>query len=106
MPSFAEVSARRRWQQSPVTGKSTKETVKTIARGKPGRSGEPVVTTLVCSNYFARETAGAAGPRLSLLPPCSRDDVHSSGACLPRDGGRLSCFSLQDALSGNLPGDG
>src|SRR3981081_3187022 len=69
MPSFAEVSARRRWQQSPVTGKSTKETVKTIARGKPGRSGEPVVTTLVCSYHFARETAGAAGTRLSLLPP-------------------------------------
>jgi hypothetical protein len=107
MPSFAEVSARRRWQQSPVTGKSTKETVKTIARGKPGRSGEPVVTTLVCSNHFARETAGAAGTRLSLLPPFSRDDVHSSGACLPREGGRLSCFSLQDSLlAGNLPGDG
>src|SRR4051812_23519249 len=33
--SFA-VNARRRWQTSPVTGKSTKETVKTIARGMPG----------------------------------------------------------------------
>src|SRR5437762_10092153 len=45
--SFA-VNARRRWQQSPVTGKSTKETVKTIARGMSGCSGEPVVTMLVC----------------------------------------------------------
>jgi len=27
--------ARRRWQESPVTGKSTKETVKTIAQGMP-----------------------------------------------------------------------
>ena len=27
---------RRRWQESPVTGESTKETVKTIARGMPG----------------------------------------------------------------------
>jgi hypothetical protein len=26
---------RRRWQKSPVTEESTKETVKTIARGKP-----------------------------------------------------------------------
>src|SRR4051812_18429869 len=39
---------RRRWQQSPVTGKSTKETVKTIARGMPGVFGVTVVTMLVC----------------------------------------------------------
>jgi hypothetical protein len=31
---------RRRWQKSPVTGESTKETVKTIAQGRPGYSGE------------------------------------------------------------------
>src|SRR5882757_9870320 len=29
---------RRRWQKSPVTGESTKETVKTIACGNAGRS--------------------------------------------------------------------
>jgi hypothetical protein len=34
--SFAGFSARRRWQKSPVTGESTKETVKTIAQGKLG----------------------------------------------------------------------
>src|SRR5205814_8779006 len=45
--SFA-VNARRRWQTSPVTGKSTKETVKTIARGMPGEPGVTVVTMLVC----------------------------------------------------------
>jgi hypothetical protein len=33
--SFAEASARRRWQESPVTGEITKETVKTIAQGMP-----------------------------------------------------------------------
>jgi hypothetical protein len=38
----------RRWQTSPVTGESAKETVKTIARGMPGGSGVTVVTTLVC----------------------------------------------------------
>jgi len=32
----------------PVTEESTKETVKTIAQGMPGVSGEPVVTMLVC----------------------------------------------------------
>jgi hypothetical protein len=36
--SLAERSAERRWQQSPVTGESTKETVKTIARGMLGES--------------------------------------------------------------------
>jgi hypothetical protein len=30
---------RRRWQESPVAGESTKEAVKTIARGMPGDSG-------------------------------------------------------------------
>ena len=39
---------RRRWQESPVTGESTKQAVKTIAQGKLGVSGGPVVTTLVC----------------------------------------------------------
>ena len=36
----------------PVTGKSTKETVKTIAQETPGDFGEPVVTT-VCLLPFA-----------------------------------------------------
>jgi hypothetical protein len=39
---------KRRWQKSPVTGESTKETVKTIAQGRPDCFGEPVVTMLVC----------------------------------------------------------
>jgi hypothetical protein len=51
-----------------VTGESTKETVKTIAQGRPGVSGKPVVTTLVCFFHFAREAAGASRTRLSLRP--------------------------------------
>jgi hypothetical protein len=43
-------------------------TVKTIAQGRPDVVGEPVVTTLVCFIYFAREAAGATGTRLSLRP--------------------------------------
>jgi hypothetical protein len=43
-----QASWGRRWQESPVTGESAKETVKTIAQGRPGETGEPVVTTLVC----------------------------------------------------------
>src|SRR5436853_5659971 len=45
------VTCRRQWQTSPITGEITKETVKTIARGMPGCSGEPVVTTS-CAFYF------------------------------------------------------
>src|SRR5882757_2184362 len=51
-----------------VTGESSKETVKTIARGMPGEPGEPVVTMLVCSFYFACEAAGASRARHSLRP--------------------------------------
>ncbi len=50
--------ARRRWQTSPVAGKSTKETVKTIAQGRPGRSGEPVVTTLVYFVFYRTRGCG------------------------------------------------
>jgi hypothetical protein len=31
-----EIFRLRRWQKSPVTGESAKETVKTIAQGMPG----------------------------------------------------------------------
>ncbi len=68
--SFAEaISARRRWQESPVTEESAKETVKTI-RVRECRVS-PVnlaVTTLVCFVFFAREAAGATGTRHSPRP--------------------------------------
>src|SRR4051794_7338092 len=56
------VIRRRRWQESPVTGKSTKETVKTIARGMPGRSGVTVVTMLVCFLFCMRGCGRIARP--------------------------------------------
>ena len=43
---------------------------KTIARGMPDRFGLPVVTTLVCFLFFAREAAGAKNTRYSLRPLC------------------------------------
>src|ERR1700761_6689439 len=51
----------------PVSGASTKEAVKTIAQGRPDRSGEPVVTTRMLS-AFAYEAAGASDARFSLRP--------------------------------------
>src|SRR5712671_746306 len=41
---------------------------KTIARGMPGRSGEPVVTMLVCLFFITHEAAGASCARHSLRP--------------------------------------
>jgi hypothetical protein len=62
-------------------------TVKTIAQGRPDVVGEPVVTTLVCFIYFAREAAGATGTRLSLRPLFSGQKfLHSSGASRREDG--------------------
>jgi hypothetical protein len=37
--SFVELSAKRRWQESPVAEESAKEAVKTIAWGMPGETG-------------------------------------------------------------------
>jgi hypothetical protein len=84
---------RRRWQTSPVTEESAKETVKTIAQGMPGVSGVTVVTTLVCFFHFARETAGALRARHSLRPLISRGrDVKAKLARIARrERGRIFC---------------
>jgi hypothetical protein len=66
--SFAEVFAKRRWQESPITGESTKETVKTIACGNAGCSGVPRGDYARVLSIFAREAAGATGTRHSPLP--------------------------------------
>ena len=81
----APISAERRWQKSPVTGESAKETVKTIVQGKPDETGEPVVPTHVLST-FAHGATGASDTRLSLRPLSFERDqfMHNSGA--PRRG--------------------
>ena len=78
---------RRRWQESPVAGESTKETVKTIARGMPGVSGVTVVTTLVCYQHTAHEAAGASSARHSLRPLISEGGKFTANlrAHAPRD---------------------
>ncbi len=82
------ISAGRRWQNSMVTEESTKEAVKTIARGMPGDSGVTVVTMLVCFFYFAREAAGASSARHSLRPLNWGQRIHAQlGRIAPRDCG-------------------
>jgi len=49
-----EIFRLRRWQESPVTGESAKETVKTIAQGRPGYPGEPVVAYSYAFSFCMR----------------------------------------------------
>src|SRR5882757_3816359 len=67
--------------KEPITGESTKETVKTIARGMPGDPGVTVVTNARVL-YPTRAAAGALGARHSLRPLISwaKWFMHNSGA--------------------------
>ena len=69
-PFGPDTPASRRgwWQESPITRETTKETVKTIARGMPDVSGVTVVDLLGVLFSFAPEAAGATGARYSLRP--------------------------------------
>ena len=58
-----------RRQQSPVSGASTKEAVKTIAQGRPGRSGEPVVNLSACFPFLHAELRVHRAPGF----PCALD---------------------------------
>src|SRR6476469_10217994 len=69
---------------------------KTIARGMPGRSGEPVVTTLGCLFSFGPEAAGASCTRHSMRPLISesgkfrytsREKPRREREAVPRRGG-------------------
>jgi len=56
---FAVIAAGDGGNKARLSEETTKEPVKTIARGMPGETGVTVVTTLVCFLFFAREAAGA-----------------------------------------------
>jgi hypothetical protein len=71
------VSSRRNYSPATVARKPGHRgeraiSRKTIAQGVPGETGVPVVTTLVCFFYSAREAAGALGTRHSLRPLFAR----------------------------------
>ena len=72
---LAGVSRRRRWQNRPLTGESTKETVKPLRGESRDVLAVPVVqpVCIFCST-LAHGTAGAVGARLSLRPLSERDD--------------------------------
>ncbi len=99
-----KLSRRRRWQTSPVTGESTKETVKTIARGMPGQTGVTVVTMLVCFFIVAYEAAGALDARHSLRPLISEAKESSSKPRARRAAGMRRCLSTSRPRSVVMPG--
>jgi hypothetical protein len=80
------------WQESPITRESTKQAVKTVAQGRPDRSGVPVVTNS-CPTFFGREAAGASRIRLSLRPLSSEGLLYSAklGQTMPRECEGVSC---------------
>jgi hypothetical protein len=65
--TFDRSDCAQKLQKSPVTGESTKETVKTIARGMPGDSGVTVVTMLVCFVLFCTRGWARRAPGI----PCA-----------------------------------
>src|SRR5713101_1387196 len=71
---------KRRWQKSPVTGESAKETVKTIACGNAGRFRCTRLLVCVLPIQSAREAAGAAGTRRSPRPLMGGRFSKASGA--------------------------
>jgi hypothetical protein len=99
-----EKTRRRRRQESPISGESTKETVKTIACGNAGCSGATVVTTLVCYQHTAHEAAGAPGTRHSPRPRFSGESfMHDPGAL--RRGNAIGCEIRDHLVSGfSYPG--
>ena len=63
---------KRRWQKSPVTGESAKETVKTIACGNAGRSGVLVVTRVRSTNTKCTRGRGCSGHPAFPTPSLGR----------------------------------
>src|SRR6202048_5310515 len=61
-------------------GRARNKLLKPLRAGMPGYSGGPVVTTLVCFIYFAREAAGALGTRHSPRPLFSGANVLQNSA--------------------------
>jgi transposase-like protein len=71
----------RRRQESPVSGKSAKETVKTIAQETPDCTGQPVVTLLVCFHSLRTRLRVRRRIRRFLRPPLSEgNEAFNPGA--------------------------
>ena len=68
-------------------GRARRKPLKPFAQGMPGRSGEPVVTMLVCFIYFAREATGALTHPAFPAPSVIEGFMQQPGRIAPREGG-------------------
>ena len=75
---------KRRWQKSPVTEESSKETVKTIACGNVGRFRCTRLLVCVLPIPSAHEAAGATGIRRSPRPLWAEDPATPRAHCAAR----------------------
>jgi hypothetical protein len=111
------VPTPRRWRSSPrrrvprrAGDGGNKARSPRRARSKPskplrreGRIDPPTpVVTNSCVFYFTHEAAGAAGTRLSLRPPFSRDKIHASLGRDPRRGKVKLCLALSARSVGDI----
>ena len=81
----ADASRRGWWQESPITRESAKEAVKTIAQGRPGTSGKPVVTNLRVF-YFYTQGCGCVARPAFPAPSALRGTIPAQlGHDLPRE---------------------
>ena len=88
-----------RRQQSPVSGASSKETVKTIAQGRPDQSGEPVVDLFACFPFLHAELRVHWAPGF----PCAliqRAVVQDSGEFVSRECSRVLTNTVVPAYAG------
>jgi hypothetical protein len=85
---------RRRWQESPVAGESTKETVKTIARGMPGVSG--VTYHYHCTRGYRAHRAPGIPCALCHQRDKSSAKPRTHGATRMRTYVYLQCLELNE----------
>jgi hypothetical protein len=98
MLRFAETIRATTVTKSPITGESTKETVKTIAQGVPECFGEPVVTTLVCFHLLhtrLRVRRALGIPCALCLAEATFAKARADRAAGTRWLARLRCLKIQ-----------
>src|SRR5229473_613876 len=101
-PGLDEPSIRgRRWQKEFVTGESTKETVKTIAQGRPDDSA--YTCGLYPCAFYCTGGRGCGGHPAFPAPSVFRRDKFDAnlGRIAPRDGARVCLSSSLRAKRSN-----
>src|SRR5882724_10163118 len=98
----ARLSAKRRWQESPVTGKSTKDTVKTIAQGRPDVSAYTCGPTPVHS--YRTGGHGCGGHPVFPAPSVfGGTDIRKTSGASSRENAACCLGVLSYQLFDNLP---